>query len=116
MAAKKRRLMPHLDELDCKRRQMKSATKGVEAEVKHLKEINQMSTMSNVLPEEYSLLWLISLYGLRLIFMVVFCFNALPKALTENQMLHYLSRYCDCPMKALLSFVQKHLVPPCWRC
>ena len=33
VTAKKRRLMPHLDELDCKRRQTKSAMKGVEAAV-----------------------------------------------------------------------------------
>ena len=109
MAAKKRRLMPDLDELECKRKQTKGAMKGVEAAVKQLKEIDLMSTMSNVLSEEYSLVWLMSLYGLRLVFMVVSCFNALPKALTENQMLHYVSRYCDHPVKevkALLSFVQ----------
>ena len=86
MTAKKRRLMPDLDELECKRKQTKSTMKEVEAEVKQLKEINQMSTMSNSLSEEYSLLRLISLYGLQLVFTV--------KTLTENQMLHFLSRYC----------------------
>lgn len=109
MAAKKRRFMPDLDELECKRKQTKSAMKGVEAAVKQLKDINLMNIMSNSLSEECSLLWLISLYGLPLIFRVLSCFNALPKALTENQMLHYLSRYCGCPVeetKALLSFVQ----------
>ena len=68
-----------------------------------------MSTTSNVLSEDHSLLWLISLYGLRLVFMVVSCYNALPKVLTENQMLYYLSRCCDCPVKEvkpLLSFIQ----------
>lgn len=109
MAAKKRRLMPDLDELQYKRGQTKSAIKGVEAAVRQLKEIDLMSTTSNVLSEDHSLLWLISLYGLRLVFMVVSCYNALPKALTENQMLHYLSRCCDCPVKEvkpLLSFIQ----------
>ena len=73
MTAKKRRLMPDMDELECKRKQMKSAMKEVEAEVKQLKEINWMSIMSNSLSEEYSLLWLIS---------------------NMAQMLHFLSRYC----------------------
>ena len=86
MTAKKHRLMPDLDELECKRKQTKSVMKEVEAEVKQLKEINRMSTMSNSLSEEYSLLWLISLYELQLVFTV--------KTLTENQMLHFLSRYC----------------------
>ena len=67
MAAKKRRLMPDLDELQYKRRQMKSPIKGVEAAVRQLKEIDLMSTTSNVLSEDHSLLWLISLYGLRLV-------------------------------------------------
>ena len=82
MTAKKRRLMPDLDELECKRKQAKSVMKEVEAEVKQLKEINWMST--NSLSEEYSLLWLILLSGLQLVF----------KTLTKNQMLHFLSRYC----------------------
>ena len=33
-------------------------------------------------------------------------FNTLPKVLTEHRVLHHVSRYCDCPVKALLSFVQ----------
>ena len=33
-------------------------------------------------------------------------FNTLPKALTEHQVLHHVSRYCDCPVKPLLSFEQ----------
>ena len=37
MAAKKRRLMPDLDELQYKRGQTKSAIKGVEAAVRQLK-------------------------------------------------------------------------------
>ena len=41
MAAKKRRFMPDLDELECKRKQTKSAMKGVEAAVKQLKDIKQ---------------------------------------------------------------------------
>ena len=71
MTAKKHRLMSDLDELECKRKQTKSAMKEVEAEVKQLKEINWKSTMSNSLSEEYSLLWLIS---------------------NMAQMLHFLSR------------------------
>ena len=59
MAAKKRRLVPDLDELEYKRRQTKSAIKGVEAAVRQLKEIDLMSTTSNVLSEDHSLLWLI---------------------------------------------------------
>ena len=35
MAAKKHRLMPDLDELECKRKQTKSVMNGVEAAVKH---------------------------------------------------------------------------------
>ena len=65
MAAKKRRFMPDLDELEGKRKQTKSAMKGVEAAVKQLKDINLMNIMSNSLSEECSLLWLISLYGLH---------------------------------------------------
>ena len=69
MTAKNNKLMPDLDELECKRKQTKSTMKEVEAQVKQLKEINRMSycTMSNSLSEEYSLLWLISLYGLQVL-------------------------------------------------
>ena len=59
MAAKKRRFMPDLDELECKRKQTKGAMKGVEAAVKQLKDINLMNIMSNSLFEECSLLWLV---------------------------------------------------------
>ena len=48
MAAKKRRLMPDLDELQYKRGQTKSAIKGVEAAVRQLKEIDLMSMTSSV--------------------------------------------------------------------
>ena len=43
MAAKNRRLMPDLDELQYKRGQTKSAIKGVDAAVRQLKEIDLMS-------------------------------------------------------------------------
>jgi len=113
MAAKKRRLMPNLEELECKRRRAKSTLKEVEEAVMRLKESNLIDILgqsSNSSPsEEHCILWLVSSFGLHVVFRLISCWNVLPKALTELQTLRYISGYCNLPLeevKTLLSFVQ----------
>ena len=61
------------------------------------------------LSEEHCILWLVSSYGLQVVFRLVSCWNVLPKAITELQALRYISAYCNLPLedvKTFLSFVQ----------
>ena len=110
MATKKRRLMPNLEELEGKRRRTKTTLKEVEEAVMHLKDSNLIDIRGqDSLSEEHCILWLVSSYGLQVVFRLVSCWNVLPKAITELQALRYISAYCNLPLedvKTLLSFVQ----------
>ena len=79
MATKKRRLMPNLEELECKRRRAKSTLKEVEEAVMRLKESNRIDIQgqsSNSSPsEEHCILWLVSSFGLHVVFRLISCSN-----------------------------------------